>query len=177
LSEIEQHDTLVFSAITADQSTIAEQSVRDLLNLSATVLDKTPVNTDLLERHHQHNKKSKLDHLEKVDTAFMQREFSKFERWADEKIKSLEFDLKEERQKLRELEREQHKENILAQELLDLHERISKIKRKYNRLRQEIYDREDAINEERDAMIAEAKSKLTRTIKEEELFTVSFEII
>jgi len=174
LSEIEQHDTLVFSAITTDQSTIAEQSVRDLMNLSATVLDKTPIDTDLLERHHQRNKKSKLDHLEKVDTAF---EFSKFERWADEKIKSLEFDLKEERQKLKELEREQHKENILAQELLDLQERISKIKRKYNRLRQEIYDREDAINEERDAMIAEAKSKLTRTIKEEELFTVSFEVI
>ncbi|MEI7676199.1 MAG: SNF2-related protein [Bacteroidales bacterium] len=177
LSEIEQHDTLVLSAVTSDNTNISEQTIRDVLNLSATVVDKDIIDTDKLEKHHQRNKKSKLDHLEKVDTAFMQREFTKFERWADEKIKALEFDLKEERQKLKELEREQHKENILAQELLDLQEKISKIKRKYNRLRQEIYDREDEINEERDAMIAEAKGKLTRTIKEEELFTVSFEII
>jgi hypothetical protein len=72
---------------------------------------------------------------------------------------------------------DQHKENILAEELIELQEKISKIKRKYNRLRQEIYDREDEINEQRDNMITEAKGKLTRTIKEEELFTVSFEII
>ncbi|MFZ4457307.1 MAG: SNF2-related protein [Bacteroidales bacterium] len=177
LSEIEQHDTLVLSAITTDNNNLNEQTVRDILNLTAIVVDKFNTDSEKLEKNHQRNKKSKLDHLEKVDTAFMQREFTKFERWADEKIKTLEFDLKEERQKLKELEREQHKENILAQELLNLQEKISKIKRKYNRLRQEIYDREDEINEERDAMIAEAKGKLTRTIKEEELFTVSFEVI
>jgi hypothetical protein len=177
LSDIEQHDTLMLSAITADQQTIDEQSIRNLMNLKATVAGRVKVATELLEKHHQRNKKNKLQHLEKVDTAYMQWEFSKFERWADDKIKALELDLREERQKMKELEREQHKENILAQELLDLQEKISKIKRKYNRLRQEIYDREDAINEERDAMIADAKGKLTRTIHEEELFTVSFEII
>jgi len=177
LSEIEQHDTLVLSAITTDNVILNEQTVRDVLSLTASVVHKINIDNEKLEKHHQQNKKSKLDHLEKVDTASMQREFTKFERWADEKIKTLEFDLKEERQKLKELEREQHKENILAQELLELQERISKIKRKYNRLRQEIYDREDKINEERDEMIAEAKGKLTRTIKEEELFTVSFEVI
>jgi predicted nucleic acid-binding Zn-ribbon protein len=130
-----------------------------------------------LEKLHQKNKMIKLDYLEKTDAAFMQREFTKFEHWADDKIRSLEIDLKEERQKMRELERDQHKENILAEELIELQEKISKIKRKYNRLRQEIYDREDEINEQRDNMITEAKGKLTRTIKEEELFTVSFEII
>jgi chromosome segregation ATPase len=132
---------------------------------------------DKLDRAYQKNKKEKLDHLEKTDTAFMQREFTKFERWADDKIRSLELELKDERQKLKELEREQHRENILAEELVELQEKISKIKRKYNRLRQEIYDREDEINEQRDTMIAEAKGKLTRTITEEELFTISFEII
>jgi hypothetical protein len=177
LSDIEQHDTLMLSAITADQQTIDEQSIRNLMNLRATVAGKLNADTELLEKHHQRNKKHKLQHLEKVDTAYMQREFSKFERWADDKIKALELDLREERQRMKELEREQHKENILAQELLDLQEQISKIKRKYNRLRQEIYDREDTINQERDAMIADAKNKLTRTIQEEELFTVSFEIL
>ncbi|MBA4135373.1 MAG: hypothetical protein C0525_11665 [Flavobacterium sp.] len=176
-SDIEQHDTLILTAITNDNQVLEEQSVRDLFNLAVQTEKFLKTDVDELERQHQKNKKGKLDFLEKSDAAFMQREFTKFEHWADDKIRSLEIDLKEERHKLRELEREQHKENILAEELIVLQEKISKIKRKYNRLRQEIYDREDEINEQRDAMITEAKGKLTRTIKEEELFTISFEII
>ena len=176
-SEIEEHDTLVLTGTTKDNKVISEQNIRDLLNVTIQKDKFAKFDLDELEKQHQKNKKDKLDYLEKTDAAFMQREFTKFEHWADDKIRSLEIDLKEERTKMRELEREQHKENILAEELIELQEKISKIKRKYNRLRQEIYDREDEINEQRDNMIAEAKDKLTRTIKEEELFTVSFEII
>jgi ERCC4-related helicase len=176
-SEIEQHDTLVLSAVTKEKKVLSEQNIRDLLNLTIQTDKFVKLNLEELDIQHQKNKKEKLDYLEKTDSAFMQREFTKFEHWADDKIHALEIELKEERQNIRELEKEQHKENILAHELIELQEKISKIKRKYNRLRQEIYDREDEINEERDSMIADAKSKLNRTIKEQELFTVSFEII
>ncbi len=176
-SEIEQHDTLILSAITQDKIKLQEQTVRDLMNLKASVQPFNKLDLAQIDANHQLNKKTKLEHLEKVDAAFMQREFAKFERWADDKINSIELDLKDERQKLKELERKQHKENILAEELVSLQEKISRVKRKYNKLRQEIYDREDEINEQRDVMIADAKSKLTRDIKEEELFTISFEII
>jgi ERCC4-related helicase len=177
LSEIEEHDTLILTGTTKEKIVISEQNIRDLLNGNIKTEKFAKYETEELERQHQKNKKQKLDYLEKTDAAFMQREFTKFEHWADDKIRSLEIDLKEERQKMRELERDQHKENILAEELIELQEKISKIRRKYNRLRQEIYDREDEINEQRDNMITEAKGKLTRTIREEELFTVSFEII
>lgn len=176
LSEIEQHDTLILSGLTNDNQMLSEQNIRDLFNLKINLGPISDMDTIALEHQHQKNKKQKLDFMEKTDAAFMQREFTKFENWADDKIRALEIELKEERAKIRELEKDQHKEHILAEELVELQEKISKIRRKYNRLRQEIYDREDEINEERDAMIAEAKSKLTRTIKEEELFTVSFEI-
>jgi superfamily II DNA/RNA helicase len=176
-SEIEQHDTLILTGVTKDKKVLTEQSLRDLMNITVQTEGFAKQGLEELEKQHQKNKKDKLDYLEKTDAAYMQREFTKFEHWADDKIRALEIDLKEERTKLRELEREQHKENILAEELIELQEKISKIKRKYNRLRQEIYDREDEINEQRDNMIKDAKGKLTRTIKEEELFTVSFEII
>lgn len=176
-SDIEQHDTLILTGLVNGTNVISEENIRNLLNISIHTDKFNGIDLEDLSKQHQKNKKDKLDNLEKTDTAFMQREFTKFERWADDKIRALEIDLKEDRQKIRELEREQHKENILGEELIELQEKISKIKRKYNRLRQEIYDREDEINEQRDTMIKEAKNKLTRTIKEEELFTVSFEII
>ncbi len=176
-SDIEQHDTLILTGLVDGGKVISEENIRNLFSLSVHTDRFSGGDQEELKKQHQKNKKDKLDNLEKTDSAFMQREFTKFERWADDKIRALEIDLKEDRQKIRDLEREQHKENILGQELIELQEKISKIKRKYNRLRQEIYDREDEINEQRDTMIKEAKNKLTRTIKEEELFTVSFEII
>jgi hypothetical protein len=176
-SEIEEHDTLILTGITKDKKTLTEQNIRDLFNVTIQTEKFTKFETIDIEKQHQKNKKAKLDYLEKSDSAFMQREFTKFENWADDKIKTLESELKDERHKLRELEREQHKENIIAEELIAIQEKISKIKRKYTRLRQEIFDREDEINAERDQMISEAKGKLTRTINEVELFTVSFEII
>ncbi len=176
-SDIEQHDTLILTGLVDGGRVISEENIRNLFSLSVHTDRFSGADSEDLKKQHQKNKKDKLDNLEKTDSAFMQREFTKFERWADDKIRVLEIDLKEDRQKIRDLEREQHKENILGQELIELQEKISKIKRKYNRLRQEIYDREDEINEQRDTMIKEAKNKLTRTIKEEELFTVSFEII
>jgi ERCC4-related helicase len=176
-SDIEQHDMLVLTAVDDNNIPISEQALMNMMNLSAQTEAPHKINSEEIEKHHQYIKKEKLEQIEKADTAYLQREFTKFERWADDKIRSIEEDLKEERKKLKELEQEQHKANILAEELVELQEKIAKVKRKYNKLRQEIYDREDEINGQRDEMIAEAKSKLTRTIKEEELFTISFEII
>lgn len=176
-SDIEEHDSLILSAFTDSKEKLSEDTCRRLLSLNSHVDGLAKVPTEKIGSLHQKNKKLKLDHLEKSDTAFMQREFTKFERWADDKIKTLDIELRDMRQALKELEREQHKENILAEELIQIQEKISRIKKKYNRLRQEIYDREDEINDQRDEMIAEAKSKLTREIKEEELFTITFEVI
>jgi hypothetical protein len=177
MSQIEQHDTLILTGNTNDHKIISEQNIRDLFNVRIETDKFLKFNIEELEKLHQKNKKDKLDYVEKSDAAFMQREFTKFENWADDKIRTLEIELKELRSKIKDLERQQHKENILPEELIDLQEKISRNNRKYNRLRQEIYDREDEINEQRDKMIADAKSNLTRTIKEEELFTISFEII
>ena len=134
-SDIEQHDTLVLSGLTKDNQILSEQNLRDLLNLKIHSEPFAKQDTEPLEKLHQKNKKQKLDYMEKTDAAYMQREFTKFEHWADDKIRTLEIELKEERGKLRELEREQHKEHILAEELVELQEKISRIRRKYNRLR------------------------------------------
>lgn len=177
LSDIEQYDQLIFTGQVNDGSLLSEFEIRALFGLDASVETFTSQTLDGFDAVHQLNKRNKIKHIDKVDSAFLQREFTKFERWADDRIQALELDLRDHRQKMKELEREQHKENILADELLEIQEKIARIKHSYNRLRRNIYDREDEINGQRDALIADAKSKLNRTIKEEELFTVSFEII
>lgn len=112
-SDIEQHDTLILTGLVDGGRVISEENIRNLFSLSVHTDRFSGANQEDLKKQHQINKKDKLDNLEKTDSAFMQREFTKFERWADDKIRALEIDLKEDRQKIRDLEREQHKRKYL----------------------------------------------------------------
>ena len=101
----------------------------------------------------------------------------KFEKWADDRISSSEFELKDVKKKIKDLERETRRDNISADDLLDIQKKIRKLDRKKAKLRREIFDVEDKILEDRDRMIDEAENKLNRTQKQKELFTIAWEII
>jgi multidrug resistance efflux pump len=68
-------------------------------------------------------------------------------------------------------------EGLSTSEALKMQESLAKAKKKVSRLKRELFEHEEAIESERDQMIEEAKLKLNRIITEEEVFTVSFEII
>jgi erythromycin esterase-like protein len=139
--------------------------------------EKGNFKTEDIEQVHQKNKQQKLDHLEDTDALSMQREFKKFHNWADDKIAFTESELREAKKAEKEIDRQAMQEGLSTSEALAFQEALAKAKKKVSRLKREMFDREDEINEERDQMIIEAKQKLNRTITEEEVFTISFELI
>ncbi|MBF1097952.1 MAG: hypothetical protein HXL37_06580, partial [Riemerella sp.] len=134
-------------------------------------------NLDVIEKHHTNVKTGRLKYLEDTDAALMQREFKKFHNWADDRIAELEAELKDAKKEEKEIDRSAMREGLSAAEVLALQEQLDKAKKKVSRLKKMMFDREEEITEERDKMIAEAKNKLNRTITEEEVFTISFELV
>ena len=122
-------------------------------------------------------KEERLKYLEDTDAFLMQREFKKFHNWADDRIVVLESELREAKKEEKEIDRNAMQEGLSISEILQFQESLAKAKKKVSRLKREMFEREDEINEERDQMIAEAKQKLNREITEEEVFTISFELI
>jgi len=122
-------------------------------------------------------KKERLAYLEATDAALMQREFMKFHNWADDKLEVLEDDLKEARKNVRELDRASMQEGLSAHEVLEAQEKLARAKKRVRKLRNELYEREEEIEQERDKMILEAKEKLDRIITDEEIFTIGFELV
>ena len=104
-------------------------------------------------------------------------QLQKFEKWANDRITGSEQELKDVKKKIQELERGTREENINADQLLDIQKKIRTLDRKKAKLRREIFDVEDAILEERDEMIDGAEEKLNRTTKEQEIFTIEWELI
>lgn len=176
-SEIETHSVLLFTGITNQGEQLSDENCRYILGLDSVVVPESISITPLLEKHYVAIKKERLAHLEATDAALMQREFKKFHNWADDKLEVLENDLKEARKNVRDLDRAAMEDGLSASEVLEAQQQLSKAKKIVRRLRNELYEREEEIEEERDSMIQEAKNKLERTITDEEIFTISFELI
>ena len=178
-SEIETHSVLLFSGITEEGEHLNDELCRFILSLHSTVEVNSLTGKELncIEKVYLKNKTKRLAHLEDTDSALLQREFRKFNHWADDRIQLLEEDLKDARREERELNNASLKDGLSSSEVLDFQTQIAKIKRKVNRLRNLMFERQDEIEEQRDQMIQEAKQKITRTIHEEEIFTIAFEII
>lgn len=176
-SEIESHSVLLFSGITDENEVLNDDICRFILGLNSTVKDSFKGDLDTIDKHHSIIKQERLKYLEDTDAALMQREFKKFHNWADDKIFELESELKEAKKEEKEIDKAAMQEGLSGAEALELQEKLAKAKKKVSRLKREMFDREEEIEAERDQMIAEAKSKLNRTITEEEVFTISFELI
>ncbi|MFK8303565.1 SNF2-related protein [Capnocytophaga stomatis] len=176
-SEIESHSVLLFSGITDAGEVLNDDICRFVLGLNSTVQPDFKGNLEIIEKHHSSVKNQRLNYLEDTDAALMQREFKKFHNWADDRISELEAELKDAKKEEKEKDKATMQEGLSGAEVLILQEQLAKAKKKVSKLKRELLEREDQINLQRDQMIQDAKNKLDRIIREEELFTVSFEII
>ncbi|MFC5872435.1 hypothetical protein SAMN05443633_104264 [Chryseobacterium arachidis] len=176
-SEIESHSVLLFSGKTDADERLNDDICRFILGLHSTVVEMKGREASSIEDLHLKVKEKRLKHLEDTDAFLMQREFKKFHNWADDRIVVLESELREAKKEEKEIDRNAMQEGLSTSEALQFQEALAKAKKKVSRLKREMFDREDEINEERDQMIAEAKQKLNRTITEEEVFSISFELI
>jgi len=176
-SDLESHSVLLFSGITSEKEELNDDICRFILGLDSKVIPVNIQGMEAVEKLHAKIKQQRLAYLENTDAALMQREFKKFHNWADDKIFELESELKEAKKEEREIDKLAMQDGLSGAEALAMQEKLAKAKRKVSRLKRLMFEREDEINEERDQMIAEAKSKLNRTITEEDVFTISFELI
>lgn len=176
-SEIETHSVLLFSGLTGANEHLNDDICRFILGLDSKILARTTHDTLEINELHARTKRQRLKYLEDTDTALMQREFKKFHNWADDRVFFLESELKDAKKEEKEIDKRAMQEGLSGTEALEMQVKLAKAKKKVSRLKREMFDREDEINEERDQMIAEAKNKLERTITEEEIFTISFELI
>lgn len=176
-SEIESHSVLLFSGVTDAKERLNDDICRFIMGLPSTVATGNKANAIAINDLHLKIKDERLKHLEDTDAFLMQREFKKFHNWADDRITILESELKDAKKDEKEIDRLAMLEGLSSSEALKLQEDLAKIKRKVSRLKRDLFDREDEINAERDQMIADARQKLNREITEEEVFTISFELI
>jgi phosphoglycerate-specific signal transduction histidine kinase len=107
---------------------------------------------------------------------FYDEEIAKIDKYTEDKLYRVEKDLKDVKDRIKTLMREERQAPTIAAKAA-IQEEIAELERKKRRLRQNIFDAEDEIESERKALIAKLKNGMKSTITVKELFTFKWNLV
>ena len=178
LNNVEQH--LVVSAITQAGEMLEADDPEKLLKLPASA---TPLANEIGEtiRHQlQANTEQRQDRLLTIinqrNMGYFDQEVQKLEEWADDLKLGLEQQIKDIDQEIKETRRTAATAATLD-EKLSWQKKQRELESKRTKMRKALFDRQDDIELQRNALIEQLERQLEQKVEEQELFTVEWEII
>ncbi len=179
---IKSYDTeeyIILTALTSDYKLLNEEVASKLLSLQATLNTKVSIDsndTDKLEYEYNKQKAIILKENEATNQTHFINQSSKLHKWAEDKLASIEKELKDTKAKIKELNRQSTATENIAEQT-DIQLQIKAQEKKRRSIQREIFDIEEEIELQRDELIEELKKAKEQTITTTELFTVQWEII
>lgn len=177
LGGLEQH--LVVSAITCDGRLLPEDDPEKLLRLPVREQHATAA---VLEEHHAirqdlTERKSRLaENINRRNLSYFEQEVQKLDAWADDLKVGLEQEIKEIDRQIKEVRRTATVSPTL-EEKLHWQKQQRELEQKRNKLRRELFDRQDEVESRRNALIGELEAQLKQQAEDRMLFIVEWEMV
>ena len=173
----EQH--LVVSAVTHEGEVLPEDDPEKLLRLpvrertefSPSEHDNSVLRADLTER-----KNRLAESVNRRNLSYFEQEVQKLDVWADDLKVGLEQEIKEIDRQIKEVRRTAATAPTL-EEKLHWQKQQRELEQKRNKLRRELFDRQDEVEEKRNELISELEAQLTQKLEEKTLFVIEWSLI
>jgi len=165
-------DHLLFSAETDEGKILPAETAQKLMLLPAiqcqqqSVLPGTHIENALTTARN-----GLIKMVNSRNLAFFDEEVNKLDHWADDLKFGLEQGIKDLDQQIKEVRR-QAKIAPTLPEKLSWQKQQQELERARNKQRKELFDRQDEIDERREALIGQLESKLNQKVEIEDLFTI-----
>jgi hypothetical protein len=170
---------VIITALTSDYKLLNEEVATKLLSLEATLNTKVNIDTndtEKLEYEYLKQKDTILQENETTNQTHFINQSTKLHKWAEDKLASIEKELKDTKAKIKELNRQSIVSSNITEQT-DIQLQIKAQEKKRRKIQREIFDIEEEIEEQRDELIEELKKAKEQTITTNELFTIEWEII
>jgi adenine-specific DNA-methyltransferase len=174
VSAVDVDEFFVFSAKTDHNQPLDDEVCQKLLSLSATTGPQPTERPDLSVQRDV----AVSARLKEVDTRngrFFDEEVLKLDRWSEDLKLSLEHEIKEIDKQLREIRRT----SALAQSLeekLAYQKQLRELERRRSTKRHELFDAQDAIDQQREELITKIEKQLKHTSTVQALFTIRWRL-
>ena len=176
LGQQEQH--LIVAATTADGVALAEDDPEKLLRFPAHVkpLGLFAAGDTALSADMETRKLQLLREINQRNLGYFEQEVEKLDAWADDLKLGLEQSIKEIDREIKEIRRTAATAPTLD-EKLSWQKRQGELEGKRNKLRRELFTRQDEIEAQRNDLISSLELQLQQQVREESLFTVEWELV
>ncbi|MDH0156342.1 SNF2-related protein [Stutzerimonas stutzeri] len=173
LGNLEQH--LVVSAVTADGQALPEDDPEKLLRLPACLEqgDYAAAGNTLLADDLEQRKNQLLREINQRNMGYFDQELAKLDAWAEDLKLGLEQEIKAIDGDIKEVRRIAATAATL-EEKLGYQKQQRELEGKRNKLRRELYARQDEIDAERNELIDQLEQQLQQQVQEVTLFTVEW---
>jgi ERCC4-related helicase len=173
----EQH--LVVSAVTSDGHLLPENDPEKLLRLPvreqhevrAALDEKHTLQKDLTER-----KNRLAENINRRNLSYFEQEVLKLDAWADDLKVGLEQEIKEIDRQIKEVRRTAAVSPTL-EEKLHWQKQQRELEQKRNKLRRELFNRQDEVEERRNTLIGELEKQLKQQAEDRMLFIIEWELV
>jgi len=183
VDSFESEDHVLLCGVLDDGTEVEEETCRRLFSLRAdekTTIENTVDNNDV--------GKSKLDAVVKQkihnvlqtnaerNTKFFEEEMEKLDKWAEDRKSSLELRLKELDKSIR-AQKTETKKILILEEKINKQREIKEMEKKRNVMRRELFESQDEVDREKEALIKETEDRLKQRSSQEDLFTVRWRLV
>lgn len=173
VQSFESEEFLVFAAATDDGTRLDSDLCFKLLNLPATVTSQSqPKATGtILDEARKRETARCVKQVDDRNGLFFDEEVAKLERWSDDLKLGLEREIKELDQQVKDIRRESQTATALTEKLA-AQKRLKNAESERNKKRRELYDAQDAIDQQREALIAKIEGQLRMSENLVPLYTI-----
>jgi adenine-specific DNA-methyltransferase len=171
VQSFESEEFLVFAAATDDNTRLDSDLCYKLLNLPSRITSQshpTP-SGPILDQARTDETSRCVKQVDDRNGLFFDEEVAKLERWSDDLKLGLEREIKDLDQQIKEIRRESQTATALTEKLA-AQKRLKAAESERNKKRRELYDAQDAIDKQRDALIAKIEGQLRMSECIEPLF-------
>ena len=175
LGGIEQH--LVVSAVTHTGKALLEM-IGKLLRLPVRQPAASIENTEILQLDIDlSERKNRLaESVNRRNLSYFEQEVQKLDAWADDLKVGLEQEIKEIDREIKEVRRTAATAPTL-EEKLSWQKQQRELEHKRNKLRRELFNRQDQVEEKRNDLINDLEQQLTQKAEENPLFVIEWELV
>jgi len=169
----------VVSAVTHNGEVLSEDDpekllrlpVREQMEFSTSENDNPVLRANLTER-----KNRLAESINRRNLSYFEQEVKKLDAWADDLKVGLEQEIKEIDRQIKEVRRTAATAPTL-EEKLHWQKQQRELEQKRNKLRRELFDRQDEVEEKRNELISELEAQLTQKLEEKTLFVIEWSLI
>lgn len=175
IESAETQNHLIWAAQTDDGNVLDPEQCSRLFSLPANTQGSTSVPVDLNE-HTDSATQTILAQIAEQNANYFEQEMDKLEGWADDRKRSLEINIKDLDVEIKTLKAESRKLAKL-EDKVKAQRHIKQLEQKRTEYRRELFDAQDAIDQDKDGLLDDIEQRLKQTTSKERLFSVQFSVV